>query len=265
MPALVTFRDLDPLYKQPFYNVSWSEHNKIGYVTKSGWVIYPLGCGLGKSRITTIEKRDHRIVPLPFEENSDKVEQLFTENKSNHKLFFQGIYTICNRDVLLFNNPIKLPIFAKLSAEEFDIKWEQLILLLRPTDTIMTFDTLSIISKTIAAIDHGVWSHTAGSIGGGKIVEATIYGVVERPISVYRSRRFRIGLYRSKHYNENDQKAQANYISFTRSMIGRPYGYRQLCAVAVNKLLRLKRDDDWRYTSPNDLAINQNLELIFTI
>jgi len=268
MQAIVTFRDCDPLYKRPFYNVSWSDHNKIGYVSKSRWVIYPLWYSLGKTRFTTIEKKAHTLVPLSTlsgMNNLDNIDRFFTENRANHKLFFQGVLAIGKRDNSFFDDPIKLPLLNEISAEEFESKWEQLIPLLRPSDSIMTFDTRSIVSRAITVLDHGIWSHTACYIGNGQIIEATVSGVVERSINAYRSRQYRIGVYQAKAY-DGDPENTAKYIALLRSRVGRPYGYRDLFIVGISKILRLDLEYvDLRYMSPNDLAINPNVSLVFTI
>jgi hypothetical protein len=74
MSALIMFRDWDPWYKPPFYNeVSWREHNKTGYVSKSGWVVYPHRRSLRMDRLEIIEQRSHTVVPRSFMSNPDDV------------------------------------------------------------------------------------------------------------------------------------------------------------------------------------------------
>lgn len=265
MSALVIFRDFDPWYKRPFYDVSWSEYNKIGYVTGSGRVVYPLLWGLSKTSLQKIERKHHKLVPLVFMASLDNIEIFFTQNRPNYELFFQGIDAIVRKDNAFFNSPIKLPILCKISNEEFENKWNRLMLLLRPTDIIMVFDTTSIVSKAIVFIDGGVWSHTAGYVGDEQIIESTVSGVIERSISVYRSRQYRIGLYRVKDY-EGEEEKNAKWIAYLRSQIGKSYSYHDAFTVGMNKIMRRRPQlSNPRFTSPNDLAINPNLNLILSI
>jgi len=133
MPALVMFRDWDLRYKPPLYDVNWSEYNKTGYVSDAGWVVYPFGYSLRKERLETIQKKKHTLVPLSFMSNLENIETFFTQNRPNADLFFQGLQALGRRDNSFFDSPIKLPMLQPIHADEFEKRWEQFLLLVRPT------------------------------------------------------------------------------------------------------------------------------------
>ncbi|HTO66851.1 MAG TPA: hypothetical protein VMM15_37010, partial [Bradyrhizobium sp.] len=205
MPALMMFRDWDLWYKPPRYSVGWCEYNKTGYVSDAGWVVYPFWRSLRKAPFEAIRKRKHTLVPLSFMTNLESIEAFFSQNRANASLFFQGLNALAKHDDTFFEPPVRLPILQPISREEFERSWEQLLLLVRPTDQIMVIDTNSFISRAIAAVDQGVWSHVAGYVGNGNIIEAGLSGVVERPLTVYRSQRYRIGLYRVRSIIGNEE------------------------------------------------------------
>jgi hypothetical protein len=128
--------------------------------------------------------------------NLDDIEKFFTQNKPNAELFFQGLYALGRRDNDFFEYPIRLPILPLTHAQEFEERWQRMRQIIRPADCIMIFDTTSHISRIIAAVDRGVWSHVAGYAGNGNILELILSGMVERSLDTYRSPRYRIGIYR---------------------------------------------------------------------
>src|ERR1700730_1385812 len=236
MPALITFRDFDPWYKYPWCNPGWLEHNKIGYATDGGDIIYPLRCGLHKAKFASIRRRNHIIIPLPSISCQENIERFFTQNRPNVDLFFRGLTAITERDEEFFDNPIRLPLLETISDEEFNRKWQKFLTLLEVADLIMLIDTTSIVSKAIAAIDHGVWSHIATYTGNRMIIEATTKGVVERSIDVYRLPHYRVGLYRPIGRRELIPWV----IAAARSQLGKRYNYRVVFRLAIRKLLKIR-------------------------
>jgi hypothetical protein len=140
--------------------------------------------------------------------------------------------------------------------------------IVRPADCIMTLDTSSYISKVIAAVDQGVWSHVAGYAGEENIFDMTTGGLVERPLNTYRSPRYRIGLYRpaTSTGDPNDPRVD-QFLNFSRSKIGRVrYDYSMIAKLGFMKTFgirrRAPRDDE---VTPNDMARSPQLRLLFTI
>lgn len=266
------FRDWDPWYKPPFYNqVSWCEYNKTGYVSKSGWVVYPYRRSLTTERLEIIEQRSHTLVPLTFMENLDDLEKFFTQNKPSAELFFQGLNAVARQDNEFFKYPIRLPILPPTNAEEFEERWQRMRRIVRPADCIMIFDTTSYISKIIATVDRGVWSHVAGYAGNGNVFDLTLSGMVERPLDTYRSPRYRIGIYRVRSLNgeeyADDIKRIHGFLTHGRASIGRTrYDYLKVVKLGFVKTfgIRLRQPSDYDVT-PNDMARSANFKLIFTI
>jgi hypothetical protein len=209
------------------------------------------------------------MVPLTFMSNLDNIEKFFTQNKPNTDLFFQGLNAIGRGDNAFFNFPIRLPILPLTTPQEFEERWERLEKIVRPADCIMTFDTTSYVSKAIAAIDRGIWSHVAGYAGDGNIFEVTTAGAVERPLRVYRLPRYRIGLYRAEaalYRDPNDPRIE-HYRAAWRSQIGRVrYGYMTVAKIGFRNILGIRpRTIPDAETTPNDMARNPQLRLLFTI
>jgi hypothetical protein len=280
MSALVTFRDFDPVFnlwtKPPWYDAG-KKHNKIGYVTEAGKVVYPSRCGLMKAPIEAIKGRDHALISLPFGAEHEKVDSFFTDNRENADLFFQGINAILTRDFSTFVNPIKLPLLQPVNATEYKGRWRQFVSLLQPPDLIFVLDTRSILSKAIAALDHGVWSHVAQYVGDGQIVEATTAGVVERSVTVYNTGVHRLGLYRPTGSGD-----ATKVVAFGRSQIGKRYNYKGVLRLGINKFLKIRpqprilgdhpSNPNFALVSfmpsdhsPNDLAMRPGLELLYVV
>lgn len=267
------FRDWDPWYKPPFYNrVSWRDYNKTGYVSKSGRVVFPYRRSLRTDRVEIIERRSHTVVPLSFMSNPDNLEKFFTQNKPNAELFFQGLNALGRRDDEFFEYPIRLPILPPTNAQEFEERWQRMQHIVRPADCIMIFDTTSYISRLMAAVDRGVWSHVAGYAGNGNVFELILSGMVERPLDTYRSPLYRIGIYRARPSNGGaeyaaDPKRIHAFLANSRASIGRThYDYLKVVKLGFVKTfgIRLKQPSDHDVT-PNDMARSVLFKLIFTI
>jgi hypothetical protein len=210
-------------------------------------------------------KGPYTIATLPPEHpDGDNIEIFYTQNVPNRTLFYHGINAFRDKEkyARYFDSPIKLPVLDPISPEEFERRWKQLLSLLRPGDLIQLIDTGSFVSRMIARFDQGSWSHAATYIGNGHVVEAIpIGGVVVRPIGVYQSPRYRVGLYRPRpDYTPEDT---AKLIAFCLSTVGGRYSYRQAVALALRKLLGLKLV--LPQVSPNDAVVMTNFPLIFVV
>ena len=111
----------------------------------------------------------------------DAIETFFTGNVLNTFLMNRGLRAVAQGPRDLFDSPIKLPILRPLMHEEWARRWQELPSILRKLDIIQVFDGTSPVSRLIAAVDRGTWSHTAGYSGEGKVIEAITSGVTERP------------------------------------------------------------------------------------
>lgn len=253
LPAIVTFRDRDP-----WYRASNSGHNKFGFLGKDGTVIYPFGRGVRRTSYSKICRHEHHIFAFAFASYHDQIDSFFRHNRSNADLFDIGMQKLLHGEFSYFDHSVKLPMLTPLGPEEFESRWAQLHSILQLADLIFTFDSSSFISCLIAHVDRGAWSHVAAYIGEGHICEAITSGVVERPLDVYHSPNFRLGVYRATSVDAEKM------IAFSRAQLGKRYNYRGVLRLGALKLLgiRSKRVEP-RNTSPNDLAIH--LEPVFFV
>ena len=89
-PALIEFSDWDPLYRGLWRRNSKPGVTKVGYVTRSGMVVYPRGYGMRRVPLARFRWR-HRLIPLPPIALADEIEAFFTLNRDNPELFIHGI------------------------------------------------------------------------------------------------------------------------------------------------------------------------------
>lgn len=228
--------------------------NKIGYITESQQVIFPWRNRLIKKPLSVIEKTPHKRFPLPEGFGNDNVEKFFVENFQTLDLFNLGLSSILRNDVAYFALPIKLPRLEPIDKQSRYNRWIALKSLASTGDLLFTFDTASLFSKIISLVDSGPWSHCALYTGERTVIEAITAGVCERSIDVYADSRYRVGLYRPRSGLVN----RGDIVEFRQSEIGRPYSYRKAALVGMQKLLRLPLS----FPTPNDLAINPELELL---
>jgi uncharacterized protein YycO len=262
LTTFVTFRDWDIFYKWPWAKVSWTAHNKIGYLTATEVVIYPVRRNIRTVKLERIKRHTKLILP-PDYPSSANIEIFYTQNVPNLSLFYHGVNSLKGEEKYAhyFDNPIKLPILDPIDHDEWNRRWEKFVSLLLPGDSIQLTDTSSLISRLITKYDQGSWSHSATYIGNGYVSEAIpIAGVVVRPLDVYKSPKYRLGLYRIDHTPES----RAKFIGFMLSHVGDRYSYRKVVWLAVRKLLGLKLIPT--LVSPNDLVLLMyNVPLIHVV
>lgn len=254
-PAFVFFKDWDRSHK-----ASAGGHNKFGFLTGDGVLIYPFR---RRTRIIQYErfpKTPHRWVPVNLEAHEKNVTTFFTGNVQSADLFHLGVKAVASREWSFFDDPVKLPLLKPISSEEFESRWLQLIDTVAVGDLIFTFDSSSWISRLIAYGDCGTWSHVASYVGQGQICEAISAGVVERSMEVYHDPKYRLGLYRGP----TDAEQISKMVAFTKSQIGKRYNYRGALRLGFRKLLNVQpRTLRPRDMSPNDLAMR--LRLVFVV
>lgn len=150
----------------------------------------------------------------------------------------------------------------RISPDEHERRWQELIPQLQAADGIFTVDTQSYGSRLIAYLDQGSWSHSATYSGNGNIIEATTGGVVERNIDAYRDARYRIGAYRLP----NITPAQIDsLIGFSRSQVGKSYNFRGAIRLGLRLAFGIWPTPTARHTTPNMVVIRSGYELIGTV
>lgn len=229
-------------------------------MTHSGIVVYPFGYGIRRVPRARFRWR-HRLISLPPAcPRADEIEAFFTLNRDNPELFNRGVQAL-TENLHFFDQPIKLPILKPISPDEFEQRWREFVALLRAGDLIKLIDTASTISRLIAHLDHGVWSHSATYVGDGTVCEAITSGVVERSIEVYHSPRFRLGLYRLR--PDPTPERPARMVDLLRSQIGSPYNWAGVSRLALGGLL--KCGSSIRLPSPNDSTFLLDVALVHLV
>ena len=265
MGQFVLFRDCDLFYKRPWYTVTWREPNKMAYVvTDSDLAIYPHGYGLKRTSFGRLKRRsriDRGLIPPPLY-TSDQLDKFFSQNHDNPTLFLKGMHAL-GTNPGYFERPIKLPRLEPIGRDEFEKRWAKLKELILPVDQLFSIDTTSRLSRFIARVDHGPWSHVAGYLGGGKLCEATPPMVRLTDLESYRAPRYRLGLYRAS--DNITQEQRERFMAFSMQQVGKRYGYRKVLKLGLRKLTPLGRDPVPSQLTPNEMIIVHDLKLIHVV
>ena len=253
------------LDRNPFHKPDSTGFNRVGYSTE---------------RETMIYQRDHKFIEIPLKKLHPKrleafeikgsaselaaIETFFTGNVLNTFLMNRGLHAVAQGPRSLFANPIKLPILSPITDSEWVQRWQKLPNVLQKLDLVQVFDESSRISRLIAAVDRGSWSHSAMYSGDGKVMEAITSGVTERSIDVYRRQGIRIGVYRIPVIVDGARAEDA--ISYARQQIGMGYGWLSLLKKGAQLLFHLHPRTERFIPSPNDLIVRtEGIELVFLV
>jgi hypothetical protein len=253
---LCTFLDRDPWFKRDS-----TGHNKVGYLTADDMVIYPkrrhfVAVPL-KTLLRSMRGKELQVFQKQCPAISEKnIERFFTENVLNPALMSLGNHKLSTNDFAFFEHPVLLPRLRPIDADEHKRRWEQLWLSIREGDLVQVIDESSTLSRLIAKVDMGTWSHSARYAGNGNVLEAITAGVVERSITAYGDRRYRIGIYRHPNLSPKDAYVMSMRM---RSLLGAGYSWRGVTRLAAKKILRL---NSGKQVSPNDLMSRFEWHLI---
>jgi hypothetical protein len=259
---LCTFLDRDPWHKPDKTGC-----NKLGYLSKKDTVVYPIRRHFVEVPLGKVVKRMRASNALTTlrkhcpEESEESIDSFFTDNVLNPRLMRLGINNLIASDFTYFEQPLHLPKLQPINAEEHKKRWLQLTSCIRRGDLVQVLDESSLVSRLIARVDVGTWSHSARYVGNGKIFEAITSGVVERSILVYADRRYRIGIYRVPNLSEDDL---AEMVAVGRSLLGEPYAWSGVIGLAWKKILRLNHFKYYEI-SPNDLLSKYDYRLIHVV
>jgi Permuted papain-like amidase enzyme, YaeF/YiiX, C92 family len=267
MIRLCAFRDRDPWFKPDSTGL-----NKTGYVTANDIVVYPVRRHFVAEPLQRLEKRvrGRRLMMSRREchqETAQRVDSYFTENVMNPALMNRGMRELLGPDLGYFDHPIRLPILSPITNDEYEKRWAQLVDQIQPGDTLLVIDEKSRLSRLVAKVDMGTWSHTAICFGRGIVIEAITTGVVQRDISVYHSRNYRVGLYRIPGGVTDEQITKMH--AFAIEQLGKKYAWGQIVRLGIRKLLRARPPAQLQFLpsklSPNDLIALSILELIHVV
>jgi hypothetical protein len=143
------------------------------------------------------------------------------------------------------------------SDDEYENAWQAFIKRLEPHDPIFTFDRRSLLSKLIALLTHGPFSHVATYLGDGNIWEIVTPSARVVPIEVYKDRsRYRVAAYRHYGYETMDRASQKADMM---QLIGNVrYGYFGALLAGFKSYFGLHRES----ATPNGLILSGPLMFI---
>ena len=139
-----------------------------------------------------------KIVAPSEKEYMPKIAEFFISAQNNYRLFNLGISAInANRLDFFDSGKSIMPVFSNyLTDEHYNEAWKRVTSKLKKGDMICTFNSKSLISKTIARIDKGSWSHCGVYVGNNEIFEMISKGAVRRNIDAYKQKYIHFGIYR---------------------------------------------------------------------
>lgn len=240
-PMLVSFLD-DDRTLQP----DTSGFNKIGIVTACGHVVYERKRRIIKAPQSVILHLPQRITELPAGLDRPNVDAYFLENHLTFDVFNLGLYYYLKKDAEFFIHPLRLPKHDEIGALEHAKRCERLLAEAKTGDLLHTFTPTSFMSRTIARIDNGPWSHAAIISDTGTVLEAVPGGVREISLTHYLTQPYRVGLYRVRGGIPDHGRAMA----WARSEVGKPYAYKEAAIAGLKKVLRIEN----RKSTPNDIG-----------
>src|SRR6266446_3883124 len=167
MPSLLLFRDCDPWSKP-----GRTGFNKTGYVTDGGVIIYPRYTRIVARPSAKLRTIRSRLIDISKHPSAYNIEMFFLNNNITPNLFQLALNSINDKDSRFWDSPIKLPKLNPDPPTEFEERWKCFTELLLPGDTIATFDTRNFMSRVIAYVDQGTWSHVGLYTADGTILEA---------------------------------------------------------------------------------------------
>jgi hypothetical protein len=215
------------------------------------------GCnqtGIFLTESTIIFCRDRRIreihgtelkgtkVEIIAHSDTERIPQLirfFENSRQNYRLFLLGLRALKFNNFEVFKVPEIMPTFHNYSSiDEYESAWKRVISKLKIGDHICIFNQKSIISKLIAFIDKGSWSHVGIYAGDGEIFEVISQGIVKRKVNVYKKEYIHLGVYRVFGIDTN-KKMLEDFISsnFIRSNSGEGYPYLKALYLGIRTIL----------------------------
>lgn len=204
-----------------------------------------------------------RALALPFKsaEFAKSFLEYFETNKGNSHLFTAGLKALNAKNDAFFSSPIIMPQLKKYDSDEaYEEAWNNLLPQMQKADLVCTFNEKSLISRFIASLDKGIWSHSALYMGDGQISEAIAQGLVIGDIATYKSKDVHIGIYR--HFEMTPQRAEA-VIQGALLHIGKGYAYRKAIRLGLRLVLGLKLDPSKAGdVTPNGLVYSGGVRLV---
>ncbi len=229
--------------------------NQIGVVISDSEILCKRG-----NRIVTVSEVDsennkYDVYAPIAEELTANVIEYFTNNIISQEIFDLGVAALANKSSInLFRNPILMPNFEKLPCNDFENKWRTIETVIRPGDMVFTFNK-GFVSKIIARLDNGSWSHVGIYVGGGLVCEAITSGVTKSPLKKYKENDVRIGIYRHDGMSPDTAK---NIAARCEEELGKSYNWWGAVRLGVKMIFKIKSE----IPSPNGLIFGGQLYLV---
>lgn len=209
---------------------------------------------LKRSKVIIQKHKDNSLIP--------KIINYFNNINDNYRMFGLGIRALASENFEAFNSEKIMPSFNKYSSKfEYEAAWSELISKLRKGDLIFIFNRNSWISKLIATMDNGSWSHCGIYVGEGNILETIPIGTVVRNIEIYKNKKIHFGVYRSE--TETPSLIGETINKLISEEVGPGYGYLKAIILGIRTVFGLN-DDKFSPTdvTPNGLIYSGSLYLI---
>ena len=213
--------------------------NQIGIFFTNEDILFCRNRKLIKLKLTQLTNTKVIIARCGDNSQRDDINNYLLKIGNNYRLFKLAVRAIQQRNLLALKEPFIMPTFSKItSLGEYENKWNSVISKLQEHDTFFTFDENSYLSKFIAKIDHGSWSHCGIYLGGGIITEVIKHGVVNRQLDIYKQKNIHFGIYRSPKIDLDYERGR-KYLEGT---LGDKYGYYKALRLGVRTLFGFNED-----------------------
>jgi len=235
--------------------------NKIGVFIDNETIIYYSNGMLRTVSIDKLKKHTEKINIMIPDKNFDYdgVVAYFKNNSYNINLFNLGLFAADKNIPEILHSGQMIPTkFIDYSTEDYERAWSTLYSKIEPCDLIFVRNRNSIVSKFIAKIDNGFWSHVATYMGFNYIHDTCPPQTRIRSLAYYKKNKFSIGVYRPIGITSL-QKAEM--LAFLVKNTGKGYNYFGAIILGIRLLLHLKTP----IPSPNGLIFRGGLYPIFFI
>lgn len=227
---------------------------KVGIAPGDGMVYFEHFWKTKALPLEEVKRRPCQAFELPEKFDRSKIREFFCVNHPSAELFQAALRAILSDKPEYFDRPLRTPPHDSIDHEEHQRRCEALASVAQPLDMLCTFDPTSRMSRFIARIDAGPWSHTATVARGGMIFEAVTSGVRQIALTEYLQWPYRLGLYRSDSPVPDPEAGEV----FMQGQLGKPYAFGKATLAGLARILRL----DGRKLLPNDLALLEGLHLV---
>lgn len=141
--------------------------------------------------------------------------------------------------------------------DQYERAWQRMVASLQPHDPIFTFDRTSHLSKLIAMVTHGPFSHVATYKEDGNIWEIVTSGARIVPLDTYKDRhRYRVAAYRHLGFEPTSREQQAAEMNADVGNV--KYGYLGALGAGIKSYFGMHREA----ASPNGLILSGPLVFI---